>query len=456
MAEIVLALATSHTPQLSVADWRLLQTKDETDPTLDYPALTAAAKTDIGREITPEKYRGRFQACQDALKVLGDTLREARADVVVTFGDDQHEQFLDDNMPTFAVYHGPDMTIPPRTGPLPEWKKSEQQGWAETAPLYCNHTELAEHLIAWLSDHEFDIARTNRLREGIGHAFSFLYRRLLPGSTLPMVPVMVNTYYPPNQPTPGRCYALGQCVEAGLNGRTTAYEFKQHERGGRNGLATLSLVLEMASPCDLLVLLLGVNDAYAVPDFTAEHARDGVRALVQAARGAPMPDGCACPPILIVAPPLMRDEAFGDPDCPGSPAMQREIKRIAPLYRALAEDLGCGFLTQRRQLRLLPATACIWSLTSPPRLAALWRRWSRRCSLRRAARAAHNFTCLSGSVQDVYAMLALNVAFSEFRGPEKMQADIAGPVPLMKKYGADVVSRGECDSLANRDRGVLQ
>ena len=49
MAEIVLALATSHTPQLSVADWRLLQTKDETDPLLDYPALVAAAKADIGR-----------------------------------------------------------------------------------------------------------------------------------------------------------------------------------------------------------------------------------------------------------------------------------------------------------------------------------------------------------------------------------------------------------------------
>ena len=216
MARIVLALATSHTPQLSVADWRLLQTKDEADSTLDYPALTAAAKADIGREITPKKYRERFRACQDALKVLGDRFQEARADVVVTFGDDQHEQFLDDNMPTFAVYHGPDMTIAPRTGPLPDWKKAEQRSWAETAPRYFNHTALAEHLIGWLSDHDFDIARTNRLREGIGHAFSFLYRRLLPGSTLPMVPVMVNTYYPPNQPTPGRCYALGQCVREAI------------------------------------------------------------------------------------------------------------------------------------------------------------------------------------------------------------------------------------------------
>ena len=31
-----------------------------------------------------------------------------------------------------------------------------------------------------------------------------------------MVPVMVNTYYPPNQPTPKRCYALGQAVRKAI------------------------------------------------------------------------------------------------------------------------------------------------------------------------------------------------------------------------------------------------
>lgn len=213
MAKIVLALATSHTPQLSIADWRLLQAKDESDPRLDYPALAAGARADMDREATPERCRQRFDACQRALGVLGRKLQEARADVVVTFGDDQHEQFLDDNMPTFAVYHGPELPVPRRSGAMPEWKRAEQRAWADTAPVHANHTGLAGHLIAWLSDHEFDITRTNRLREGIGHAFSFLYRRILPGgATLPMVPVMLNTYYPPNQPTPGRCYALGRCV----------------------------------------------------------------------------------------------------------------------------------------------------------------------------------------------------------------------------------------------------
>ena len=31
-----------------------------------------------------------------------------------------------------------------------------------------------------------------------------------------MVPVMVNTYFPPNQPTPGRCYDLGRCIREAI------------------------------------------------------------------------------------------------------------------------------------------------------------------------------------------------------------------------------------------------
>ena len=93
-------------------------------------------------------------------------------------------------------------------------KTPERQGWAETAPEYETAQDLANHLIRALVDAEFDITRCNKLREeiGVGHAFSFLYRRILPGGKLPMVPVMVNTYYPPNQPTPKRCYAFGQAV----------------------------------------------------------------------------------------------------------------------------------------------------------------------------------------------------------------------------------------------------
>lgn len=221
MADIVIGIGTSHSPQLSVraADWQVLREKDENDPRLDYKALLQKAKPGLEAELTPEKFRKRDEACLAAIAVLGDALQKSKADVVVIFGDDQHEQFSDDNMPTFAIYHGKSLPVVTHTGRNPAaWKHAEERGWSATAPEYETEPALAEHLIRVLTDAEFDIARSNKLRPeiGVGHAFSFLYRRVLPGGKLPLVPVMVNTYYPPNQPTPKRCYAFGRAVRKAI------------------------------------------------------------------------------------------------------------------------------------------------------------------------------------------------------------------------------------------------
>jgi hypothetical protein len=221
MAEIAIGIGTSHSPQLSIRaqDWDHLLKKDQTDPRLDYPALLKKAKSGLASELTPEKFAARDQACLQAVANLGEALRGAQVDVVVIFGDDQQEQFGDDNMPTFAIYHGQSIPVVRDSGLRPSgWKDAERRGWAATADEYSNDAELANHLIRSLNAEEFDISRCNRLRKeiGVGHAFSFLYRRLLPGSRVPMVPVMVNTYYPPNQPTPRRCYDFGRAVRRSI------------------------------------------------------------------------------------------------------------------------------------------------------------------------------------------------------------------------------------------------
>ena len=51
---------------------------------------------------------------------------------------------------------------------------------------------------------------------GEGHAFGFVHNRLLQGETLPVVPIFMNTYFPPNQATPRRCYRLGQAILAAI------------------------------------------------------------------------------------------------------------------------------------------------------------------------------------------------------------------------------------------------
>ena len=59
---------------------------------------------------------------------------------------------------------------------------------------YETNCVLANHLIRSLVSDEFDIAHCNKLRSeiGVGHAFGFLYRCILPGGKLPMVPVMAS------------------------------------------------------------------------------------------------------------------------------------------------------------------------------------------------------------------------------------------------------------------------
>ena len=241
MAEVVIGVGTSHSPQLSVraADWRVLWEKDENDPRLDFKGLVQKAKPGLEKELTPEKFRQRDEACQAGIKTLGDALQKSKADVVVIFGDDQHEQFQDDNMPTFAIYHGNKLPVVTHTGRNPAaWKNAEERGWAPTEQEYKTESGLAEHLVRALIEEEFDIARCNKLRPeiGVGHAFSFLYRRVLPGSKIPIVPVMVNTYYPP-APSARRC---GEVLHQRRGGPEAAAHLAQqrgvHARGGGAGV----------------------------------------------------------------------------------------------------------------------------------------------------------------------------------------------------------------------------
>ncbi len=39
----------------------------------------------------------------------------------------------------------------------------------------------------------------------------------MPEGRIPIVPFMVNTFYPPNQPTPRRCYELGLALREAIN-----------------------------------------------------------------------------------------------------------------------------------------------------------------------------------------------------------------------------------------------
>ena len=229
MAKIIQGLATPHSPQLRVPGhkWRTLEEKDQKDPRINYKALlekAKVAKPDIEAELVPELMQARYEATQKGLDTLRDLLSQAKPNVMVVIGDDQHEQFLDDLMPMFCIFRGNTLKEVAHSRGDPALKGKMTGAWREIASVnrkdrtYDACPELAEHMIHSLIQEGFDIAASNKLNEeaGLGHAFTFIYQRLLPEGNIPMVPVMMNDFYPPNQPTPKRCYALGQALRAAI------------------------------------------------------------------------------------------------------------------------------------------------------------------------------------------------------------------------------------------------
>lgn len=227
MAEIILGVGTSHGPQIHIPadEWTILQEKDQNDRRLNYDQLRQSAPSGLDREITLEVWRRRWSSCMNALDRLGELLDQAKPDVVVMIGDDQHEQFLDDNMPMFSIYWGEEVLVkkrPPRNEGIfgkTTWHDVEQRAFPDGPATYAAHPPLAKHLIDYLKRQDVDVAVSNQIKEevGLGHAFAFLYRRLMRNKVSPpIVPVMVNTFFPPNQPTPQRCYQLGQLLEQAI------------------------------------------------------------------------------------------------------------------------------------------------------------------------------------------------------------------------------------------------
>lgn len=234
MSQIVFGIGTPHAPQLRLPfeGWLALKQKDETDTRIDFEGLRKAARPDIEDEITETRMRGRYQDCQDNLHALGARLAAAEPDAIVILGDDQREQFQSDNMPMFCVYHGAQVEMVTK-GREEGREKTGSRSWsaprlrelqraADEALIGPRQrpaeASLGTHLISALRDADFDVSASDRLRPeaGLGHAFAFLYQHLLPGTEIPIVPVMVNTLFPPNQPTPSRCYALGQALSRAI------------------------------------------------------------------------------------------------------------------------------------------------------------------------------------------------------------------------------------------------
>lgn len=224
MANIVLGLATTHSPNVStpVELWHL---RGENDPNIvgreTFDRLLQQNSTWASEEITSDKWQERYDQIQRAIAELAQTFAEVQPEVVVTVGDDQRELFADSHRPAIDIYLGESARdVPPEPNSLNELRRS--MIWAEHAnETIINPCDaaLSRHLVESLVAQEFDLSYTRELPEGrnLGHAFNFIYRRIMGEHLVPQIPVMLNTYYPPNQPTLKRCYALGRALRRAID-----------------------------------------------------------------------------------------------------------------------------------------------------------------------------------------------------------------------------------------------
>ncbi|HLG70349.1 MAG TPA: hypothetical protein VK009_08000 [Chloroflexota bacterium] len=198
MAEIVGCLAMSHAPQLMLPpdQWHLLQNR-EAEHLPERPELASR---------TLELKREEWDGCHAAIQRLRGMLAELNADTVVMVGDDQRENFKEDGMPPFTIYMADEVEASTSMRVLKE-------SFQDKRVCYRVDAALALSLVEQLMDEGFDPAYSCRTRfeGGLGHAFARPLRFLMPEARPAIVPVMVNTYYPP-APSPKRCVAFGQAL----------------------------------------------------------------------------------------------------------------------------------------------------------------------------------------------------------------------------------------------------
>ncbi|MGE0313781.1 MAG: protocatechuate 3,4-dioxygenase [Lautropia sp.] len=228
MARLVTAFGSSHSIMLVCQreDWqhgfREVDPKnpwyfDRAGNRTSYDALIAAAPADAEARVTPALMGERYDRTVAAMDALRDRIAAARLDVLLIVGDDQTELFRTTNNPAFAIYYGATIRNAKQSlAPSDSWYKKARMVRQEPGADrdYPVASDLARWLIRELCDRDFDITAMDGLEHDRfeGHAFSFIHRRYLQGVALPVIPVILNTFDEPNQPTPRRCVALGAAL----------------------------------------------------------------------------------------------------------------------------------------------------------------------------------------------------------------------------------------------------
>jgi 3-O-methylgallate 3,4-dioxygenase len=220
MAEIVFGMAVPHSGMLGKPGETWLEDgeRDRQKPDLwyrnrtwTYPQLEEERRGEnFAAFLTLEQRRARSERCTRAIAEMRKAYEAVRPDVVIILGKDQKEIFPDIT-PSMAVYTGKEIyNGPPQRAVYAPPVAMTHEG----------HPELALHIIQSQQKAGFDLAdllkwppNTWMKNEPIvPHAFGFVYRQIMSDHPPPNVPILVNTFYPPTQPSMPRCLQFGKAL----------------------------------------------------------------------------------------------------------------------------------------------------------------------------------------------------------------------------------------------------
>ena len=246
MAQLVLGMGMSHSTMVTL-DYSLWAEWAEQDLTISalinqegqlvsFAQLAEQVGNRYAEQATPQRWKEQHAEIHRACARLTAEIEAAKLDLLVIVGDDQLELFSFENIPTLGIYYGEKLvsglwstrfhTFIRKDAPppvfSPELWTAVARGYAmdahhefASAPAFAR--QLLENLVA----QGFDVSGLGSMPEhddipGLGHAFGAIMTQVMPEKAVPIVPLLLNTYFPPNQPTPSRCYDLGLALRPAI------------------------------------------------------------------------------------------------------------------------------------------------------------------------------------------------------------------------------------------------
>jgi len=214
MAKIVLAMATTHGPQLhtTVEQWQLRVKADKgrkhpfRNGIYSFDELVEMRSVEGLADKSSMDAQKRYHArCHAAMETLADKWEEVGADVAVILGNDQDEIYETEQLnPAFMVFFGETIPSYPlsdenRQKAAPGIAEADHGHASESYKEYRGVPDLGAHIIKTLVEHDFDVAASKvwpkRARNGASHAFGHIYRQVMRDNVVPNVPVYQNTFY---------------------------------------------------------------------------------------------------------------------------------------------------------------------------------------------------------------------------------------------------------------------